>query len=1824
MNLHAYRRSSDRQGVILLVVLGSLTFFSILVAAYLVFSNESRDASFAQSQREIRDPDVDWMMNEALMTLIRGTDDSANPFYGEDLLSDYYGLRDGLNLRVALAQVPSTASGFVRLGLTGTVGATTQLRRPSSLSAVDDIYAGRLITFKSGPLQNRTYRILRSEYAATPVPHDMVVFELDGTEPVVANSPRDWFASTSATAVTGGYEVRLNGKSRSSVGRGFNGTTFDPVSSDPYAGLAGLPAVLQPNHLNRGTLRYDKSLAVGDVDEDYDAADFNNWFLSHRNDDGSVIPSFHRPSVINYILNQKPGLDPTQPFPDLLSSLRRGTFRPLPLATGALGTNTTPINGSFTGGNSSYALRTPVPSNNLARLNQLAEALVNGQWDVDNDSDGQADSVWVNLGLPTFVTAEGKIIQPLVAPMIEDLGGRLSLNAHGNSEITGLVATAGIQRNTQVAWAGQSNVPKSLYRGLGWGPAEINLPQTAGADAADGALLSDLIERRYAVNRGLRATTDPGVAGRDPLDVLNSGFRPPFHSGTSGFGGTTDPFGRAATAIGRSGHILSAPQNVTNPPREDVNHPYEIDPSGKLSGDALFTFNDLEAILRADDFDSELLPVDLRQRLIALVRDHQDYRYAFTTKSTSDDAPSTSVLNVGYLANVVLRNAALVGDGNDNDSDGVIDNPQEADLRRYHNIVQPWYEKLFPPELRLGRKLDVNRAIGNNFDDNNNLVIDEPSEVAAETEAFRLAKNANGSVPNGFTGFAPSYTWDNPAPVGNQIPVTGRQLLARHLYVLAMLVRHELNTPFDAAQFATVNNGYTQAEREQYTARRLAQWAVNVVDYRDPDSIMTRFAFDPQPFDANGWSVNDDLATPQDARFVVWGVEEPQLMFSEGLALHDVRVRDTDRDSTGEFKKEDANNPADDTTDQVRIPQGSLFLELYCPHPAINNDDATKPGFPMELYQQSPTGPQLNLSATAPKLNATAPYGAPVWRIAISERHDAQVAQAKRDLAPAAQRSTLPDSASFEVDQPDELGPRGGVDNLELERFIVFTNAQEIDTNPDAAFTQINNLITGNQIADMSPERVFLAPSFANDASINSDRLLEPGQFLVLAPRLTTYLGSSFDFGNPNSNAGGNGRGNAFGLQNRLTPAGPSDQMIRIENLNGFQQLGHFGIENSNNDNVGDRATPILSVGGQGAAYGARALPLVIAAPRRTGWAATVYETGAVGLNISEPLPRSASFYSQPTLRYFANQPFPDGGTYALTDAYLDYQDTNDTALNLPADGNFDFIPTLADEPVLGTIDNYRSAFLQRLADPTLAYNPVTNPYRTVDWFQLDLTVFSGEEREDFVMEGQNSSYARRSRQRNGEVRQPSNLANPVQANALYSYESQSDAGNRNLDSAGFTAGTSGHYFKFEPAFAGDDGKLHTSLSFLNCEHPVANAGENVLGDGFRGFGLPLGASVTGMDANLPQTPYALHPWLNRPFATPYELMMVPACSAGRLFDEFTVAEVNPSVYPDTTAAGLAITQSPYRHLLNFFHSEFPGTVSGAGNLGSPELVRLFEFIHTPPRFRGEVEYLVPSRLQALPVATQSLLKPPFNILYDNQRQGMVNLNSVSSFPVWAGLMQGHLNTGEFTNARTTESLGYNQFRANRRGFAGNNPVVRLTDTGASPGSYNYDNKLNAKYPTQFAGVFRSSLTSKYGLVAGLERSGVNGTLLRDDASVEATVPAQQPLFVRAATQNPVVTAANPNPESNRLANSHMRYQTLMRMPNLASNNSQVFLMRMTLGFFEVDAATGELGREYNADAGMSERYQATFVVDRSIPVGFEPGKDLNARDVVIFESYGQ
>ena len=610
------KQTATRHGVILLVVLSSLTFFSILVAAYLVFSNQSRDASLALSKRSTRAPDVNWIMNEALMTLVRGTDDPNNPFYGEDLLSDFYG-HDGIELQVkninqynlgpqllgvsdpnnwpqtVLTDTADKFTGFVRFPASADGNA-----RPG-LPLRNDVYAGRLITFTEGPLANHTYQVMRSVYkpAATGIPawDDLYIDLIDTgmTSNATLQNLLSYFYEDPQDITHDGFKFILNGAPRNSAGVGFDGNNVNDTIADVTelqqnipgtsipAGITGLPVSLQPNHLGR---EVDKSKTPGDFDEDYDAADHNNWWLSQRRDDGTVIPSFHRPAVLNYLINEKNDWsgESVQEFNHLITSLQRGTFRPLPIAKDQLGNGSPAFNERFTGGSPEYALRTALPiRTNPARLNQLLQALINGEWDVDNDGDGTTDSIWVDVGLPTFTTRDGKLMRPLVAPMIEDLGARLNLNAHSNLQLNSLIGTAGLQSNSGATWAtaaGSAQTPAiNLFRGLGWGPAEITIPQLATVSDTNATRLQDTINARYEYGTEKRGSNFAvGRSGRDAVDALRFGFRPSSHTATGGFGYSTDPFGKMGTAIGRDGHLLVAGLNPSVV-HEAANTPYEQD-----------------------------------------------------------------------------------------------------------------------------------------------------------------------------------------------------------------------------------------------------------------------------------------------------------------------------------------------------------------------------------------------------------------------------------------------------------------------------------------------------------------------------------------------------------------------------------------------------------------------------------------------------------------------------------------------------------------------------------------------------------------------------------------------------------------------------------------------------------------------------------------------------------------------------------------------------------------------------------------------------------------------------------------------------------------------------------------------------------------------------------------------------------------------------------------------------------------------------------------------------------------------------------------------
>ncbi|HEX5444441.1 MAG TPA: hypothetical protein VFW87_11450, partial [Pirellulales bacterium] len=430
---------------------------------------------------------------------------------------------------------------------------------------------------------------------------------------------------------------------------------------------------------------------------------------------------------------------------------------------------------------------------------------------------------------------------------------------------------------------------------------------------------------------------------------------------------------------------------------------------------------------------------------------------------------------------------------------------------------------LLSAETVLGMRLDVNRLLGNGVDDNGNGVVDEPLEAIwqggaqagfpyGEALAYPYSRintsllgpvgqqNPNVAAPGsqnnamnmlgvldlnndgfyselanatgllGVTSVDPQLT-TSAAPV--YLPgdptfadMRARQLLARHLYCLMMLLLDDrpylgntqqllmaqifnATNPIPATQYPNGTPGVLSyatlaGMHHEQAAYVLAQWAINVVDFRDRDSIMTPFEFDLYPFRADDpaypnvtWNVDDiidpigvstgapgcslqpgslgddnDPAKPW--RGLVWGCERPELLMTETVAFHDRGTADT---AGGQNINDPQQNPAtgkdtvttnngampyDKDFDQVRRPRGSMIVELFNP---TNYWDAPQRDLQTNNLQNNlaVAQPQLqpwdkvdgngnqgygvNLAQVAvgqPFNNTFGPPSSPVWRIVIA------------------------------------------------------------------------------------------------------------------------------------------------------------------------------------------------------------------------------------------------------------------------------------------------------------------------------------------------------------------------------------------------------------------------------------------------------------------------------------------------------------------------------------------------------------------------------------------------------------------------------------------------------------------------------------------------------------------------------------------------------------------------------------------------------------------------------------------------------------------------
>ena len=1869
------RHSRPHRGVLLLVILGLLAMFGLVAVTFVITTGHFRRSSQALHRMDQYRDDPKALLDEAFAQCVRGTNNFASVMGPHSLLEDMYGNDARFSRIMALSQDPTTQFILITPATTLTA-TTLQFPMPApslaggvtAVAKTPQQCVGSVITFYNGRCAGVSGRIVSYDGTNFAILQTNQLRYVDLNQDFTGGKVYFFINGNPFSGTGFGFSkatpppTGLNAvyPSSPSIGTG--------SIAKPYALLPN-PAFFPRNPHDPGYNQYYPDPAgPGGANEDYDAPDYQNMLLAMVRPPQMVngkpdavpvpIPSLHRPELCVYWNTlDTAGWATSSAAPSSLQ--RKVILRPLPADHTTLFTGSNP--GTFQPKWNGKLIGTPSDPGYFPAGT--------AQWDVDNDGDGIPDSVWVDLGLPARAGPDGKMYKPLFAILCTDLDGRLNLNAHGSpaqtqtnyysytyptvKEANGDTYYAG----TYGAGGGASQV--SLPRGQGFGPADVNL-NPLFATAANPTLTStstssaQLQQTPYTqlLNGITGTTTAPGIEGRygelgtaTPVPGLpySSTNRPPFwanrwyeYSGTfqsrmsggatfDSFGCPPDAFGTMAVGLDLVGwpyYSYTSPNTwytsgtatawgggltVAGP-----NSPYEMNldpksawrhiPGGTppVSVDNPFTPAELERILRPYDLDSSQLP----NRLVMLTGAANDMpppagalslydklRTMATTESSDAPCPSP-VFPQEFLA--AAASPALPAAN--------LPALHFLDLLRdtsHATAVKDLIDAL-PRDLLAGLRMDLNRPFGTGTANTGATVnvVDAPTPVG--TAAPTTRPNFKQILKNLTAVAAPNVVFDwsdgrtppiNTPSISKLNPKydSARVRYARDLYLLAMLMT-QTSGYFDPTWKTLYPNITATTEgtvQQLQTARALAQWAVNVVDFRDRDSIMTCFIYDPDPFNmvaatATGpkgqfrWrptgapadavvtvsgspstvtAGNDKIATPH----VVWGCEFPELLISETLAFHDRRTEDTALETpspAGSRKGPNttssavagyiASNPVDPDFDQRKMPQGSLFVELY--NPANPNES---PAPELEALDKKSNTWSVDLTRTT---NYPSAGGDPVWRMVIVS---------PRATTPAVTAAGTPTYIGPDPDDPDTTSILNNT-----ERVIYFNKPQ-----------------TTYGLTATSPT-TGAAPISYYPSAITNFPLIPPGRYAVVGPRNDSGAAATTTSGSGTSGTSATTTSTTFigfttaGDPN-LTGAG-SPRRIQLTPLTDTTQQQVFVYSSGG-------TTEDLTSFHPNAVQPPLAF-IIDAVTTATTPAASGYTVPR--LSVTEPPggypPYNDSSKTLYTTPLYDHPFFSDGSSTTPTP----YANTYQSNLWTNYLKNSELYPY------------FRVIYLQRLANPTAPWDPNNNPYRTIDSMQIDLTTFNGAwTAADNVAGGTTN-----------EVVGTGTAASPY-APVLYSRERGWYWSN--------TGGVKSNLWAHEPDTISPPkvpAKVVTPTGLFTTKTLFAHS----FGFLNQAFGVPVtssGSAPNGVKGT-PPVPFPWLTWNNRPFVNTLELLLVPQCRSSQLLSLYNnIPAGTPTPDPYGTF--------PYPHLPNPFYVGPTATVATA----SP-FARLLDYVTVPSPFASAFVQLDPGAF-ASPTNTSAAstignlpFAAPFNWVSNYHDPGKINLNTIYAPEVWQGL----INYFPDVSQTLLNSVTWEKFVQSRRGFG----ALPTTATVSTDPAFMLD--INTSYPTRFVNPFRGPagawLVPPTSPPLTTAISGeINTGLLRAELSTAGSIPTagRRPLFQydsgtnsgfpttpKSSTSGLTLNSAShpTNPERN----PYFRYQLMEKLSSTTTNRSNVYAVWITVGYFEVTGGAVTqfhpdgyyLGQEMGSDTGDIHRHRAFYIFDRSVPMGFVRGLDLN------------
>ena len=323
--------------------------------------------------------------------------------------------------------------------------------------------------------------------------------------------------------------------------------------------------------------------------------------------------------------------------------------------------------------------------------------------------------------------------------------------------------------------------------------------------------------------------------------------------------------------------------------------------------------------------------------------------------------------------------------------------------------------------------------------------------------------------------------------------------------------------------------------------------------------------------------------------------------------------------------------------------------------------------------------------------------------------------------------------------------------------------------------------------------------------------------------------------------------------------------------------------------------------------------------------------------------------------------------------------------------------------------------------------------------------------------------------------------------------------------------------------------------------------------------------------------------WNNRPFANAMELVHVPFTSNETLLERVNFSRTSEQVLPLDGASepedvfAYYLSDDKFGHLIGYGGmSPVAGGTGGPATGGAPtprpptfanRFDYIFDFVDVPTRFLGSKTFLPANVATNQAAGLMFNLQAPFNTVLNFREPGRININTIPNATVYDAMRGGF------------GSLSYADFLADRN-IAGISSPFEGRFTSATGGQF-VPSSVGAQ-ANGGAGLFRRDAMDPETRIFDFESTGMTST-------------------------------------TNTNSSSWFENEYRQRLASATTIRSSVFSIWITIGYFEVDGL-GRVGGELGSE-GQVRRDRAFYMVDRSIPVACEPGKNHNVDNAILVRS---